>query len=246
MASSFSAGAASIPSDSPSFARRLMGVVRRPSVLLAQAVVRPRWLDILAFSTGVAVAAALAFGLTPTGRTALLDQWEGSAYLLGHELSEAEYAQARHWAHYAGLYTGVMTLLTVAGATIAVAAAAYAATRRSPARPHFRPLLAVSAHASWILAIRQLVATPVGLLRETASSSLSVGSWFPGLEASSPLARTLGLLDVFVIWWAIVLGIGFAIASGARPKRVAASLIGTYAALALLASLVVSLTGHDA
>ena len=50
---------------------------------------------------------------------------------------------------------------------------------------------------------------------------MTLGAGFPMLDASSPLARALGFVDLFVVWWAVVLAIGVGVVYERRARTVA-------------------------
>jgi hypothetical protein len=54
------------------------------------------------------------------------------------------------------------------------------------------------------------------------------------------LARFLGALDLFTIWWAVVLGIGVAVLSGRRARNCAAWLVSAYVGIALVLAAVMA------
>jgi hypothetical protein len=54
------------------------------------------------------------------------------------------------------------------------------------------------------------------------------------LDEASPLARFFALIDVFMLWWIVVLGIGLAVLFRMRVRRVAVGLIGVYVCIAVL------------
>jgi hypothetical protein len=66
------------------------------------------------------------------------------------------------------------------------------------------------------------------------------------LDEASLVARFLGALDLFVIWWAIVLAIGVAVLYRRRARTVAVMFVGVYAALALLLAIAMAVTGGSA
>ena len=113
-------------------------------------------------------------------------------------------------------------------------------------RASFHQAMAVTTYAGVILAIRQVLAAPLGYVRETTSSATSLGALFSSLDEASPVARFFGALDVFVIWWAIVLAIGVAVLYHRRARNVALTLVGAYAALALLLAIAMAVTGGSA
>jgi hypothetical protein len=98
-------------------------------------------------------------------------------------------------------------------------------------------------HAGIILAVRQLIAAPVAYIRESTSIATSVGSLFSVLDEASPAARFLGALDLFVIWWAVVLAIGVSVLYQRPARSVAALFVGVYAALALLLAIAMTVAG---
>jgi hypothetical protein len=91
-----------------------------------------------------------------------------------------------------------------------------------------------------------VIAAPVGYLRETTSSATSLGALFSSLDEASPAARFLGAIDVFVIWWVVVLAIGVAVLYHRRARSVAMTFVGVYAALALLLAIAMAVTGGSA
>jgi hypothetical protein len=101
-------------------------------------------------------------------------------------------------------------------------------------------VLAVVVHAGVILAVGRLVAAPLVYARETTASAMTVGTWFPSLDEASPVARFLGALDFFTLWWAVVLGIGVAVLSGRRARTCAAWVLSVYVGIALIAAAVMA------
>jgi hypothetical protein len=107
----------------------------------------------------------------------------------------------------------------------------------------FRQVLAVAAHASVILAARQVVAAPVNYARETLASPTTLTAFFTFLDEASPVARFAGIIDLFVIWWIGVLAIGMSVLYRRPARRLALFLVGAYIALALALAVVMALTG---
>jgi hypothetical protein len=95
-------------------------------------------------------------------------------------------------------------------------------------------VLAIVVHAGVILAVGRLVAAPLVYARETTASATTVGAWFSSLDEASPVARFLGAIDLFTVWWAVVLGIGVAVLSGHRARTCAAWLVSGYVGIALV------------
>jgi hypothetical protein len=205
----------------------------------------PRWGDVLTAST---VAAALAAGLlyaTATGRQALVDQWERTAIAFGQEVDDGRYAELIELSEYGVWYGVAGALVTGPVATFAVAAAGLMLLRGEK-QPRFRQVLAVAAHAGLILALRTIVGAPVSYMRETTASATSLGVWFPMLDEGTPAARFLGLLDLFALWWVIVLAIGFGLIFGRPARRLAPAFVGLYLTAATALAVAMSILGAQA
>lgn len=221
---------------------RVAGVLVRPRQTLASLATAPRWFAVLACSTAVAALATGLFFSTDVGRQALVDRWERTAYAFGHELDDAGYARLVALGRYAGVYGAASAIVEVGVVSIAVAVAAHALFKRAGG-PGFATALAVAAHASVILALRLAIAAPVGYVRETAGSATLIGSWLPILSGASAAGRLLGLIDLAVVWWAVVVGIGMAAVYGRPARRIVPGTVGTYIGLAILVGAIMVIAG---
>ena len=98
----------------------------------------------------------------------------------------------------------------------------------------FGQVFAVTAYAGVILALRDVLAAPLNYLRESLTSPITLTQLFGMLDEASPLARFFALIDLFMLWWIVVMGIGLAVLFRMRVRRVAAGLIGVYICIAVL------------
>jgi hypothetical protein len=235
------AAAAANPTTESGPFERAAGILRRPRATLAEvAAARPRWADVLALSSGAAVLASTLLYATDVGRQALVDQWERTAFALGRELDDQQYARLVELSEYAEVYGAVSALVNVAVLSVAVAVLVYVVLRRWNRVPTFPRVLAVAAHASVILALRLVIAAPVGYARESTASVTSLGNWFQLFVPGSAAARFLAVLDLMIMWWAVVAALGIARVYGQSAPRVVIAFIGIYAGLALLLATVVT------
>jgi hypothetical protein len=67
--------------------------------------------------------------------------------------------------------------------------------------------------------------------------------WFPAFDATSFVGRFVGALDVFVMWWAVLLAIGLAVLYGREARRLAAAFLGVYAGVALMIAVTMTALG---
>jgi len=195
-------------------------------------------------TTVISAGAGVALMETSVGRQALVDQWERTAVAFGQDVDDDAYARLEGLSDRNAVgYALLSALISGPVLTVVVAAFLKVAFRGGVT---FGQVMAVATHAGIILAARQVIAAPVSYVRESTSSATSLGSWFSMLDESSPVARFLGALDLFVIWWAIVLAIGVAVLYRRRARTLAVMFVGMYAALALLLAIAMAVTGGSA
>ena len=227
---------AAVPSNRPEgFLSRIYGVVRHPRATFTAITATPRWMGLLAVLTLATMGSRVALLETPVGRLALVDEWERTALAFGQEVDDARYAELRtlstHGLEYglvAAILNGPVLDLGVAGVVFLVFGGARA-TRAS-----FGQVCAVVVLASVPLALRQIVAAAVSFVSETTASATSIGTWWSSLDEASAMARFVGALDFFVIWWVVVLAIGVGVLYQRNARRLALTFLGAYAGLALL------------
>ena len=183
---------------------------------------------------------------TEVGQVALVDQWERTALAFGRPVDDAKYAQMQDLSRYGVAYAAVMSVIRIPVATTAIAAVLYGVFAAMGRQARFGQLLAVAANAGVILVLRDVVAAPLNYLRESLASPITLIQLFGMLDEASPIARFFALIDVFMLWWIVVLGIGLAVLFRMPVRRVAAGLIGIYLCIAvLLAGAMVALGGNS-
>jgi len=83
-------------------------------------------------------------------------------------------------------------------------------------------------------------------MREATGGATSMALWFPALDAASFVGRFVGALDVFVMWWAVLLAIGVGVLYGRQVRPLAATFLGVYAGVALLIAVTMTALGGSA
>ena len=225
--------------------RRVIGVLTHPRRTLADVVERPSfavaWLCVLV------VVAACAFVLlsTPVGRQALVDERVRVVEALGGRVDDAAYAALQAnppWLVYLTsggrlLLTPVMTLLVAAG-LLALAAL-------DGVKVRYVTALAITVYASVVLAVQQVVATPLHFVRESLTSPTNIGGLLPMLAEGSLPAQWLGSIDVFGLWWVWLMAVGLAAATGRPARRYMLRLLVAYVGVAALVAAVFAVLGAE-
>jgi hypothetical protein len=219
---------------------RVMGIIRRPPVTFRAVVASPRWAGLLVALFLVNFGLSAVFLGTEIGKQALVDQWERTALAFGQDVDDERYSQfqdlSRRGVAYAALtetLRGPVAVFVLSGLLYAGFAAVARDTRA------LGQVVAVVVHSTVILTLREVVGAPLNYARESIASPTTLAQLFPVTNASSPVARFFGLIDLFVIWWLVVLAIGIGVLYARRVWPIAASLAGVYAggAVALAATM---------
>ena len=232
---------------------RLLGMLQSPRRTLAAAIEQPRSLELAVLIVVISAACSVGFLMTRVGRLAALDQHVRQLELLGTVVTDQVYAEVRASARYRPLISGVTIVLgwpLVWAAAAAIIRAvgkvrlpAAARGRAEPdttgaASPTFAQVFTVLVHASSVFALRAVVATPINYMRESLGGATSLGVIVPGLGDATFAARLFGAVDVFILWWVVLVAIGLGMLYQARTLSIARWFFGVYAtgaaALALM------------
>jgi hypothetical protein len=224
---------------------RLLGIIFSPRSTCQALAQAPRWADVLILSTLAATVAGVLVMRTEVGQVALVDQWERTAVAFGRTVDDAAYARFQQLSEDGALYEAGLAVLYGPLQALAVSTLVFLVFGGRRGGATFQQVLRVVSHASVILALRQLVGAAATYVRETTASATAIGVWFPMFDDASPAARFLGAMDLLVIWWVVVLGIGVATLYRKPTLRVASAMAGMYAALALMMTAAMALAGGE-
>ena len=185
-----------------------------------------------------AVAAALL--QSPTGRQALVDERVRMVEALGGTVDDASYAalQARPPVWVYALSGGRTLLLPVTTLAVAAGLAVWPGRRRG-----FVARLSVAVHASAVLVLQQLAATPLHMVRESLTSPFNLAAVMPWFDEGSLPARFFGTVEVFGLWWVLLLAIGAATLAERRARDFVLPLVGVYVGIAAAVAVAVSMSG---
>jgi hypothetical protein len=208
--------------------RRIAGMVIRPRATLVELVQRPVWWDTWLVILGIWAACGTLLLASSVGQQALVDERVRVIEALGGAVSDDQYAALlAHPPRWVYVVSGSRLLLTP-GLTLAVAAALWLVARYDGAAPSFAQALAVTVHASVVLLIGQVIATPLHYVREALTSPLNLAAILPLMEAGSVQARFFGTLDLFVLWWTGLLAMGLSVLTRQRTGRYALGITALY------------------
>jgi hypothetical protein len=218
----------------PSLVSRIVGVITAPRETFEKIVAAPRVLGALAV---VAITGALTVGgflMTDVGQQAWIDQAVSGQEAWGVEVTDEAYANIQKMAPMAPYLGGVPYLFMIPIGTAITAGILYAIFNAiMGGTATFKQVMAVASHSQIIMGLALLVSMPINYMKGSMTGATSLSVLFPMLDESSFAARFLGMIDLFIVWYVIVLSIGLAVLYRRKTKSVAMVLFGIYAVIAI-------------
>ena len=214
---------------------RYIGMIVSPKDTYLGVVARPRWLGMMAL-TAVIVAFFTALPLTtPAGQQAALDQQVQQMQSFGFTVSDEMYAQMEKGAARLPYTTGISILVMTPIIAVIIAGIFFAIFNAAlGGEASFKQVLAVLVHAGAVSSLSSVLSGTVNYLRGTAMTSVAnLGALLPMLPEKSFAANLLGAVDIFLIWYIVVLAIGLAVLYKRRTQPIAISLLSVYAVIAI-------------
>jgi hypothetical protein len=215
---------------------RTIGILTSPRATYAGVAAHPRWLGALALIVIVSMACVSTFLSTDVGKDALLDQQTRQAEAFsGHPMTDAQYDRVEKMLPYSVYVAAGAQLVTLPLSALLVSGLCFAVfTAMLGGDGTFKQTFAVVVHSGMVLALAQLFMTPLNYARQTMSSATNLGVFAPFLDDASFAARVLGSIDLFVLWWAISLGIGLGVLYRKRTGPIAITLIAVYVTIGVI------------
>jgi hypothetical protein len=228
----------------PGLISRFVGVIVSPRETYAHVVAAPRWAGMLGLVLLVSIVFTSGFMLTEVGQVAALDTQVERMEAFGVQVDDRTYQRMEEGAWMAPYTTAAGMLVMIPLMTLIVAGILFAVfTGALGAEATFRQVFAVVVHAGAISALQQAFTIPLNYVRESMSSPTNLAVFFPMLDETGFAARFLGTIDLFLIWWVVVLAIGLAVLYRRRTGPIAATLLGVYGLIALAIAVVMGRFG---
>jgi len=235
------AGAAAAPKALPA---RLIGILVSPKDTYRSIVATPKWFGALAVTTLlVAIFTALPM-TTDAGRQATLDQQVSQMKSFGFDVTDQMYEQMERGAARLPYTTaaGVIVVSPIMAVIIAgILFAVFNAAMGGEAS--FKQVFAVQAHSGAVSALSAIFSGTINYLRGGVGSVANLGALLPMLPEDSFAGHLLGAIDVFLVWWLVVLAIGLGVLYRRRTQPIAIALLGVYAVIAIAIALFKSRMG---
>ncbi len=219
-------GAAVMPQSKGVF-ERIIGVFISPAETMRDIVARPSWLVPL-----IIIAVIGSVGSIFLKDAIVQQQIEG---MQKRNMSEEQIQQAlpmmeKMMTYTVPLFALIMTpiwYLLIAGIGLFVGNVVLGGEAK------FSTLFSVTSWSGIITILSSLVNIPVMASRQTMESATSLGSFFAAEENKTFFHHLLGQIDLFVLWWVVVLGFGIAAAYKFSTKKAMTIVFVVWAIFAL-------------
>jgi hypothetical protein len=220
---------------------RLIGVLTAPRATFASIAAHPKVLGMLCLTVVLTAFAAALPMTTEAGKQAALDQQVAGMESFGMQVSDEMYAQMQKGTAMLPYTTAASVLVMVPIVTLIIAGILFAVFNAAMGgEARFKQLFAVIVHAGIVSTLGGLFSGLINYFRGGAGSATTLGSLLPMIDEKSFVGRLLGMTDIFVIWWLIVLAIGLAVLYRRKTQPIATTFFVIYAVIALGVAAVMS------
>ena len=222
----------------PNVLSRAIGIITAPTATYAHVVRKPKVAGILFL---VSVIIGLAQGLpqlTERGRAAALELQVQQMERFGVTVTDEVYQQMekRSRSSISAISTIVGTIVFMPFVVVIMTLLLWVVFNVIlGGTTTFKHVMAVVAHAQVIPAVGVLFAAPIMYARGVMTNGVAnVAALLPMLDETSFLAKFLGMVDLFTIWWVFVLSVGLATLYKKKVGSVATGLFVFYGIIALV------------
>jgi hypothetical protein len=240
---STAAAAGSTPA-STGLVTRFIGIITAPKDTFGGVAAVPKWFGMLALTAVLSAFFTAIPMTTDAGRQAAIDQQVQQRQSFGLQVDDKTYDQLEKMSKVMPYVTGVSVLifapimaLIIAGILFAIFNAALGG------EASYKQVFTVLIHAGAISTMSAVFSGIINYFRGAVGSVANLGGLLPMLPEKSFVAGLLGAVDVFLIWYIVVLAMGLAVLYRRRTQPIAISLLSIYAVIAIVIAVVKSRAG---
>jgi len=225
-------------SKGPGLFARLIGVIFSPRATYQAVVARPRVLGAFVITIAIMALTEGAFFSTPVMQEVLMDQQVKTLESFGVNITDQMYDRLEQGIGRAA-YTTPLSLAIGIPIVAAICAVIILGIwgMLMGGTGTFKQVYAILAHSGAILALAVLFTMPLSYATHRLAGA-NLGVFVPMLEETTFLARFLGAIDLFYVWWSINVAIGVGVLFKRKTGGIAATFVGMYVVVALILAVV--------
>lgn len=227
---------ASTPSEPMGLVYRLIGVLFSPTETFKNVVASPRWPGMLVLISLTGAVFTGGFLSTEVLQEAWLEGAIRSAgERAGGELSEAQIESLNRIQPYLGWMGAAQGLLGVPAVNLLLSGVLFLAFGVFlGATASFRQLFTVLVHSGAVGIVQQLFTWPLNYFRGAISSPSTVAVFLFTLDEDTFVYKFFNAIDLFIIWWLVVVSIGLGVLYKKRAKSISVALFAVYGVIAFV------------
>ena len=172
-----------------------------------------------------------------------MDQAVASIESFGGTVNAEMYAGLQRQAGFTSWIQGASILFMGPIMAAAIAGILFGVFTVLGGEAQYRQVLAVVAHAGVISLLQTAFTLPVNYQRQSMSSATNLAVFFPNMAEGSFLASVLGFIDLFWIWYLVVLAMGLAAVYRRKWTSVAGGLFVVYVLIGLAVAAIKAVLG---
>jgi hypothetical protein len=209
-------------------------VLTAPRDTFRSIAAHPKWFGMLATTMLIVMFFSALPLTTEEGKQALLDQQVSQREAFGAQVSDQQYEGMRRGIAFAPYFAVAFVLVVVPIVALLISGILFAVFNAAMGgEASFKQLFSVVVHAGAVSALGTVFTGPLNYFRGAVGSATNLRVLLPMVDEKSFVGRLLGMTDLFIIWWLVVLAIGIAVLYRRRTQPIAITLLGIYAVIAL-------------
>ena len=217
-----------------SLVARFIGVLTSPRETFRSIAAHPKWFGMMAATVAIIVFFTVLPLTTDEGKQAALDQQVSQVEAFGNPVDDAQYERMRRGMAFAPYFAAGSIVILAPLISLAISGILFAVFNAAMGgEASFKQLFSVVVHAGAVSALSAMFTGPLNYFRGAVGSATNLGVLLPMIDDKSFAGRLLGMTDLFIIWWLVVLAIGLGVLYRRRTQPIAMTLLGVYAVIAV-------------
>ncbi len=150
-------------------------------------------------------------------------------------MTDQQYAALEKMAPYMGIVLGAATAIVGPLITLVLAAVLFGVfTALMGGNATFKQVFSVVVHCGAVSVVGQILTVILNFFRQSMNSATNLAVLLPMLDERGFLAKFLGMIDLFLVWWVFVLAIGMSVLYRRKTRPIALSFFGIYGVIAVV------------
>ena len=153
---------------------------------------------------------------------------------MGAEVTDEQYEQFTGVARYAAAFQVASLAVTVPLLTVIVGAVLFVISFGFlGGLITFKQIYSVVVQAGAVFIVQAIFVGPMNYVRAEMTSPSTLAAFASMLERDTFAIRFLSVIDLFLVWWIVLLAMGTALATGRKTQPIAVELLGLYVGAAV-------------